>query len=197
VARSLTPAGLPSYDEGAPPPQVDVERAKRLLSEAGVGPGLELVCISSVRNGVVDEAFFRRFQDAGVRIRTETLPNEEFNRRTEAGSLAMFYGGWVADYPDADNFLYFLLNSRAQGYFNLGFKHEELDRLTSEARTTIDPDRRIDLYRRAEVILREESPIIPLFHDRTFAVFRGNVHGLRLRLTPPQLRAEDIWVDEE
>jgi ABC-type oligopeptide transport system substrate-binding subunit len=125
------------------------------------------------------------------------MPNEEFNRRTEAGGVGMTYGGWVADYPDADNFLYFLCNSRAQSYFSLGYKSEELDRLTAEARATIDPDRRTELYRRAEAIVRDEVPLIPLYHDRTYAAVRPTVHAVRLRLTPPQLRTDDVWVDEE
>ncbi|MBS2026689.1 MAG: ABC transporter substrate-binding protein [Deltaproteobacteria bacterium] len=196
-ARSLTPPGLPSYDDAAPLFRVDVEKARRLLAEAGVARGLELTCYSSSRNGVLSQAFFRRFAEVGITVRCETMPNEEFNRRTEAGGVGMTYGGWVADYPDADNFLYFLCNSRAQSYFALGYKNEKFDAVTSEARGTIDPTRRTELYRQAERILREDAPLIPLFHDRTFAATRPNVHGMRLRLTPPQLRVDDVWVDEE
>lgn len=196
-ARSLTPPGLPSFDEAAPVPRVDVERAKRLLSEAGIERGLSITCYSSARNGPLSQAFFHRFAEAGIQVRCEAVSNEEFTRRTESGGMALFYGGWVADYPDADNFLYFLCNSRAQSYFTLGWKNEKFDAVTAEARATIDPVRRNELYQQAERILREEAPMLPLFHDRTFAAVRPNVHGLRLRLTPPQLRVDDVWVDEE
>jgi ABC-type transport system substrate-binding protein len=196
-ARSLTPPGLPSFDEGAPAPLVDVERARQLLKEAGHESGLRLTCYSSQRNEALPPSFLRPFKDAGVEVRTETVPNDEFNRRITTGTVGLFFAGWVADFPDADNFLYFLLNSRAQGYFNLGYRSEALDRLTDEARATVDPDQRIALYRKAEAVLREEAPLVPLYHERTYAAVRPNVHALRLRLTPPQLRTEDVWVDEE
>jgi ABC-type transport system substrate-binding protein len=197
-SRSLTPPGLPSYDESVAISQVDVAKARQLLAAAGFEKGLQLVLYGTVRRGLEGEAFFRHFAEAKVEIRQELVPNDEFTRRTEAGSLGMFQAGWVADYPDADNFLYFLCHSRAQqSYYNLHFKSEELDRCTEEARSLIDPDRRTDLYRRAEGILRKECPMIPIYHDRTFAAVRPTVHGLRLRLTPPQLRTDDVWVDEE
>jgi len=196
-ARSLTPPGLPSFDESVSVPQVDVERARRLLAEAGHGGGLTLTCQSMARNGPLSPAFFRRFAEAGVQVRCEAVPNDAFNRALARGEIGMFFGGWVADYPDADNFLYFLANSRAQGYFALGYHSDTFDALTSEARATIDPERRSQLYRDAERVLRADAPIVPLFHDRTFAAVRPAVHGLRLRLTPPQLRVDDVWVDEE
>ena len=196
-ARSLTPPGLPSFDEAAPVQRIDVERARRLLAEAGVAPGTVLTCFSSQRNGQLSAAFFRRFPEAGLEVRCETLPNDEFNRRTEGGLVGMFAGGWVADYPDADNFLYFLCNSRAQSYFALGYRSDKFDALTEQARATIDPTRRVELYQQAERLLREDVPMIPLYHDRTFVAVRPSVHGLRLRLTPPQLRVDDLWVDEE
>ena len=66
-ARSLTPPGLPSFDEAAPAPMVDVERARQLLKEAGHESGLRLTCYSSQRNEVLPPSFVRPFKDAGVR----------------------------------------------------------------------------------------------------------------------------------
>lgn len=196
-ARSLTPPGVPSFDETLPMQRPDVERAKRLLAEAGHGAGLQLTCFSSARNGELAAGFTRRFAEAGITLKAEAIPNDEFTRRLEAGDLALVYGGWVADYPDADNFLFTLCNSRAQAYFRLGFKNPEFDRLTEEARTTVDPDKRQALYRAAEKIVREEAPMVPLFHESTWGLVRPAVHGVRLRLTPPQLRTDDVWLEED
>jgi ABC-type transport system substrate-binding protein/methyl-accepting chemotaxis protein len=196
VARSLTPPGLPSYDDAAPTPRVDVDRARKLLAEAGYPDGLSITCYSSARLGAPHEAFLRRFSEAGVKLRVELLPNEEFGRKTTEGQLGMFYMGWVADYADADNFLW-LCHSRSPGFFKLAYDNLVLDGLTEEGRATVDPDVRSGLYRRVEAILREDVPLVPLYHDRTFAAARAHVHELRLRLTPPQLRLEDVWIDEE
>ena len=104
--------------------------------------------------------------------------------------------GWIADFPDPDNFLHFLLNSKAQTVYSLGYRNAELDRLTAEARVTIDPGQRKQLYRRAERLVYEDCPIIPLFHQRVHTAASGRVQGLRMHQTPPQVRFEELWMDK-
>jgi ABC-type oligopeptide transport system substrate-binding subunit len=102
---------------------------------------------------------------------------------------------WLADFPDPDTFLYFLLNSSAQTVYPLGYRNPELDRITTEARVSIDPGLRQQLYGRAEKLFQEDCPLIPLYHDRIHAAATPTVQGLRLHQTPPQVRFEDLWVD--
>jgi ABC-type oligopeptide transport system substrate-binding subunit len=60
---------------------------------------------------------------------------------------------------------------------------------------SIDPELRQQLYRRAEQIFEQDCPLIPLYHDRIYAVASPMVQDLRLHMTPPQVRFEDLWVD--
>jgi ABC-type oligopeptide transport system substrate-binding subunit len=125
------------------------------------------------------------------------VPAAEFWQRLRDGRVSIFRSGWIADYPDADNFLYFLLNSSAQTVFSLGYLNPELDHLTSEARVSIDPELRNQLYRKAERLVYQDCPLIPLYHEQTYAAAAPAVQGLRLHLTPPQVRFENIWLDAE
>jgi ABC-type oligopeptide transport system substrate-binding subunit len=131
-----------------------------------------------------------------VELKHVLLSAEEFTQRRREGRLPAFRVGWIADFPDPDNFLYFHLNSKAQTIYSLGYRNEELDKLTSEARVTIDPEKRKQLYLRAEKITYEDCPIIPLFHLRVYAAASGRVQGLRMHQTPPQVRFEDLWLDK-
>ena len=87
------------------------------------------------------------------------------------------------------------LSSQAQKLYVLGYRNEEVDQLTTEARVTIDPERRKQLYRQAERIAHDECPIIPIFHHRVYAAAGGLVQSLRLHQAPPQVRFEDLWLD--
>ena len=111
--------------------------------------------------------------------------------------MAVFRRLWIADYPDPDNFLYYLLHSSAQNVYPLGYRNAELDRLTAEARVSIDPELRRQLYRRAEELLRQDCPLVPLYHDRIHAAASSAVQELRLHQTPPQVRFEELWVDPD
>jgi ABC-type oligopeptide transport system substrate-binding subunit len=68
--------------------------------------------------------------------------------------------------------------------------------VTAEARVSIDPELRNQLYRKAERLLHRDAAVIPLYHDRFYAAAHARVQGLRLYQTPPQVRVETLWVEE-
>jgi oligopeptide transport system substrate-binding protein len=122
---------------------------------------------------------------------------QDYWQRLREGKVGLIRGNWIADFADPDNFLHFLLNSKAQSYYGLGYKNDELDQLTDEARVSIDPGLREQNYRRAEQLVREDCVIVPLYHQGFQCVAAPQVHGLRLHITPPQVRLESIWLETE
>jgi ABC-type oligopeptide transport system substrate-binding subunit len=168
-----------------------------LLGAAGVARvRLELSYPPGRNTEAEDAVLFRPLMDAGlVELSHMEIDPTEFWQRARDGRLPAFRAGWIADYPDADNFLHFLLHSGAQTVFGLGFRSAELDRLTTEARVSIDPELRMALYRSAERIVAQECPVIPLYHERIYAAASARVQGLRLHSTPPQVRFDELWLD--
>jgi oligopeptide transport system substrate-binding protein len=70
--------------------------------------------------------------------------------------------GWIADYNDAQNYLYLSQTStRQQNYAR--FSNPEYDRLMDEASLTADVAKRAALLEQAEGILLEEMPVIPIY----------------------------------
>ena len=78
--------------------------------------------------------------------------------------------------------------------YGLGYQNAELDRLTTEARVSIDPER-CQALPRAERLVGEDCPLIPLYHERSYAAASPRVQGLRLHQTPPQVRFDELWLD--
>jgi ABC-type oligopeptide transport system substrate-binding subunit len=197
LARTLTPPELLDT-AGLPEPRLDLDLSERLLREAGVRRIPVTLYQTLGRNtSAEDDVLFRPLVEAGlVELRHMEVSAEEFAERRREGRLPVFRLHWVADFPDPDNFLHFLLSSQAQGVYPLSYRNAELDRLTAEARVTIDPEQRKQLYLRAERLAYQDCPIIPLFHPRVYAATSGRVQGLRLHQTPPQVRFEDLWLDK-
>jgi ABC-type oligopeptide transport system substrate-binding subunit len=196
VASTLTPPTLLT-GELPPPPRTNVALARELLRDAGVGRlRLELAYPPGRNTEAEDGVLFRPLIDAGlVEVTHIEIDPTDFWQRAREGRLPAFRAGWIADYPDADNFLHFLLHSAAQTVYGLGFRSAELDRLTTEARVSIDPELRMSLYRAAERIVTQECPVIPLYHERIYAAASPRVQGLRLHSTPPQVRFDELWLD--
>ncbi|MDY7227446.1 ABC transporter substrate-binding protein [Hyalangium rubrum] len=198
-ARTLTPPELLQESEPGVVPGPDLVRAEQLLRDAGVRTvPLTLYYPAGQDTSTEDQVLFRRLIDAGLlELRYMELPQQEYASRLREGRIPAFRNLWIADYPDPDNFLYFLLHSSAQTIYPLGYQNAELDKITAEARVSIDPELRQQLYRRAEKIFEQDCPLIPLYHDRIYAVASPMVQGLRLHMTPPQVRYEDLWVDSD
>jgi len=196
VASTLTPPSLLA-GELPPPPRTNVALARQLLREAGAGPlRLDLAYPPGRNTEAEDAVLFRPLIEAGlVELSHVEIDPTDFWQRAREGRLPAFRAGWIADYPDADNFLHFLLHSGAQTVYGLGFRSAELDRLTTEARVSIDPELRMSLYRQAERIVMQECPFIPLYHERIYAAASSRVQGLRLHSTPPQVRFDELWLD--
>ena len=199
IARTMTPPELLDDEGVLPEPRLDIHLAERLLREAGVRVlPLTLYHARGRDTSAEDAVLFRPLVEAGLlELKHVELRAEEFAERRREGTLPAFRVGWIADFPDPDNFLYFHLNSKAQTVYAMGYRNAEFDKLTAEARVTIDPERRKQLYRQAEWIAHEQCPIIPIFHHRVHAAASGWVQGLRLHQAPPQVRFEELWLDKQ
>ncbi len=191
VAKSLTPPSL-LESERVHEPRTDVALARRLLTEAGHSKVRMTIQYAPDRDTrEEDRALFKPLTDAGL-VELEHVELKDFWERVREGRLAVYRGNWIADVADPDNFLYVLLNSKAQSYYGVGYKNAEFDRLTDEARVSIDPGLREQLYRKAESLVREDCVLVPLYHERFHAAASQELQGLRLHQTPPQVRFEEI-----
>ncbi len=75
----------------------------------------------------------------------------------------IFRLGWCADYPDENNWVHEVFNSE-EGSNRIRWKNEEFDQLTKQAQLEVDPEKRKELYRRAEKILvNVEAGIAPIY----------------------------------
>ncbi len=81
------------------------------------------------------------------------------------GKILFFRGSWLADYPDAENYLtvFYSKNPAPPNYTR--FKNAEYDRLYEASLICKDEKERFQLYQRMEKILVEESPVIFLYYD--------------------------------
>jgi oligopeptide transport system substrate-binding protein len=196
VARSLTPPALLEVDR-IHEPRFDVELSRRLLAEAGLSRvSLTLYYPPDRDTRAEDAVLFKPLVDAGL-LALEHVPvpdAESYWQRVREGRMAAVRGNWIADFADPDNFLHFLLNSKAQTFYAFGYHSAEFDTLTDEARVAIDPGHRQTLYRKAEGLVREDCVIVPLYHERFHAAASPAVQGLRFHPTPPQVRFEQLWL---
>ena len=136
---------------------------------------------------------WRRFLGVDVEIQQSEFAT--FLRDLDRRKFQLFTLGWVADYPDPQDFLDILFHSESSNN-HTAYTNVEVDRLLEQARTEADVDTRISLYQRAEQIIVSEAPWIPTWYrgDR-YVLIKPWVRQYALNpLIIPQLK--DVYIVE-
>ena len=110
----------------------------------------------------------------GVNITINVFPPDLYYSSFENQTYDMYDYGWIADYPDPQNFLYSLFHSNAgnnKSKLNDPFYDSIIDKSSNEN----DQDVRIQYYKQAEDKLLNDSILIPLYHGATFALIKDHV----------------------
>ena len=181
-ANGLLPPGIPGYSEALEGIPFDPEAARLALAESQYADDLPEIVFSAVDAGggppqSVQFMLYAWEQELGVTVQLELLDPEVYYYQLESVGKHMYTYGWVADYPDPENFLDLLLHSEVHDarYVNLVF-----DSLVERARTEQKFETRLDLYRNAEQLLVDDAGIIPLFHVKDYILVRSHVQGFTI-----------------
>ncbi len=191
VANGIVPPGMPGYENpDLSDFEFDPEQALQLIAESSYGDVTDLPEItlnvsgdgSSV--GPIVEAVVQSYMDnLGVEVNVEQTPWTEFLADLNGPDLSyqMYQLGWIADYPDPQNFLEVLFHSdSAQNHG--GYSNPQLDALLEQARGTLDAKERLALYQQAEQLILEDAAWVPLYFDVENWLIKPYVQGFK---TPP------------
>lgn len=161
----------------------DAEAARKLLEEAGypAGKGLPPLTLTATASYLeLCESVHYDLAQVGIQVKVDVVPLSTHKEATAHGDLQFFRKNWIADYPDAENFLMlFTTASRAPAGPNYTrYSNPSVDAWYDEAQRTADPERRFKLYARMDSVLASEVPAIFLLHPEVIRFVRAEVEGL-------------------
>ena len=187
------PPGVLGYDAGERGYDYDPDRARALLQDAGYDSGFETEVWwpQSVSSAV--ECLKEDLAAVGIRAEFRYVEPEEMERGLRLRTVPIAGRDWYADYPDPDNFTYVLFNSCNRDLFISTYSNEDVDRLTSEARSVMNREQRAGIYREVTKLLLEDAPCAFLAHRRSFVAHRSDLEGVTLHLLSPSVTPKDLW----
>jgi ABC-type oligopeptide transport system substrate-binding subunit len=153
---------------------------------------------SSVKSNDIErehDAIQRYLADVGIRVEFQYNTNwPDFNSQVYEGKYPIFRYGWLADVPEPENFLYKLFHSQSRSNLTR-YRDERVDRLLDGARVEQSYNKRIGLYREAERLIMEDSPVIPLNYDSYERLFQPYVQSIEINaLGDPYIPMRKIWL---
>jgi oligopeptide transport system substrate-binding protein len=165
----FVPAGLPSFDaQEVKGYTYDPVKARALLEEAGLKAGKAFPPVKLLTiNIYADLASFiaKELEDLGVKIQVEVIQKSLLLEQTAKSQALFFRGSWIADYPDAENYLsvFYSKNPAPPNYTR--YKNEAFDKLYERCLTENDDNTRMELYRQMDKMIIADAPVVPLWYD--------------------------------
>jgi peptide/nickel transport system substrate-binding protein len=94
--------------------------------------------------------------------------------------LDFFRGSWIADYPDAENYLslFYSKNFAPNGPNYTHFSNAHFDKLYEKSQSIVNDSMRSLLYRQMDSIIMFEAPVIVLYYDQVVRLVQNNIEGL-------------------
>jgi len=210
-AESPVPPGLFGYDSEYRNPfrVVDIERARALLAEAGYENGIDPETgkplrltfdtgDTTARGRLRYQFFVDAWRRLGLDVEIAATTYNQFQDKVRRGTYQVFMWGWVADYPDPENFLFLLWSEMARsngGPNTANFQNAEYDQLFLAMRDRQDDDERRALIERMRSVLETERPWIELFHIESYVLAHGwlaNVKPLGMSFSTAKYQDVDV-----
>ena len=197
-AKGILPPGFPGFSESVSGYEFDPIKAKQLLLESKYGNDLDNLPPITITtpgsfgaNVSLDMEVVLAMWEKNLGITTEFQQTEfaTFLKDLNKRRFQMFDIGWIADYPDPENFLDILFYSDSSNN-HTNYNNPEVDALLEKARVETDETLRFSIYNEVEQTILDDAPWIPLWYSgERYLLVKPNVHDYLLTpLIIPKLR---------
>lgn len=180
----IVPPGLPSYDSSIVVGYYYYpSKIRSLLKESGYenGKGIpEIVLHTNIEARELCEYIQKQWKEFGFNVRIDIRSHEEQMQMITDGKLSFFRSSWIADYPDAENFLglFYSKNIPPNGYNYTHFSNNDYDEIYEKAMEETNDSMRYVYYRFMDQLLMENAPVIVVYYDQSVRITQLNISGL-------------------
>ena len=207
VAKNCIPPTMWGYNTDVPGYEYNPELAKKMLAEAGYpeGKGLPEVTLWSMPvprpynpEGLkVGVAMIGDLSKIGLSARIVSYDWGTYlqRQRQQPDDLDMFQLGWTGDNGDPDNFLAVLFDGLASEAVRTQWHNEEYHKLMLEGKQTIDQAKRAEIYKKAQQLMFDEVPVVPIAQSMVMWPGAKSVKNFKLHPTA-SVRMKSVWLDK-
>jgi oligopeptide transport system substrate-binding protein len=185
-AYGILPQDMPGYNPSLKGLMFDPDKARELIAASKYGnvsnlPQVVFTTagwggdISGIIGGVIEE--WRR--NLGIEVTVRQIEPDYFTYNLNQELNNLYDYGWIADYPDPQDFLDILFRT-GQSNNTGGYSNLQLDSILDKASIEQDSSKRLSLYQQAEQIIIGDAAVLPLFFSRNYILIKPYVKGYEL-----------------
>jgi len=182
-SAGFIPVGMPGFDSGTVKGySYNPVKARELLCEAGYpdGKGMpEITLHTTIGYRSLIEYIQGQLDKVGIKTNVEITQGSSLRELISKNGVNFFYGTWIADYPDGENYLsvFYSKNKIPFGPNYTGFNNKQFDLLFEQAYHTIKDEDRFKLYRQMDNLVMEQAPVVVLYYDKRVNLYQNNISG--------------------
>lgn len=160
--------GKDYYDPSGKAYEANIAEAKKLLAEAGYPDGkdfpqVELTYNTEGGHKLIAEAIQEMWKkNLGITVKLSGQEWKVFQQTRTDGNFQIARHGWLGDYVDPMTFLDMWTSNSGQN--DARWKNAEFDKLVNIAKTTADRKKRMEAMHKAEDLLMNEMPVMPIYY---------------------------------
>ncbi len=179
----FVPPGLPSFDAEEVKGYVyNPAKAKQLLAEAGFADGKNMPVIKLLTIPVyVNLASYvaNELKQTGINVQVESIQKSLLLQQTSKSQALFFRGSWIADYPDAENYLsvFYSKNPAPPNYTR--YKNIAYDLLYEKSLNETNDTARYKIYRQMDKMIVEDAPVVPLWYDMALHLVHTSIKNFK------------------
>lgn len=178
------PDGLPGADTARNIGySYDPAKARELLREAGYpgGEGLPKISLATSSEYLdLCKYIQHELSQIGISLSIDVSPPAALKEMKAQAKLPFFRGSWIADYPDAENYLSLFHSSNfcpeGPNYFH--FSRPAFDSLYAASLETLDEKRRAGIYHHMDSLIMASAPVVVLYYDEVLRFVASGITGL-------------------
>ena len=136
--------------------------------------------LESVRFGWKDYKFIENINKDDVEQDEVAGSANILRKMVSEQKLSFFRASWIADYPDAENYLsvFYSKNFAPNGPNYMNYKSELADRFFEEASAQTNDSVRYSLYRSMDQQIVKDAPVVILYYDKVLRLYQNDISGL-------------------
>ncbi len=184
ATSGFIPSGMPSLVETTITSyDYKPDKARRLLADAGYpnGKGLPPITLSTNASYLdLCQYIQSELNNIGIKIKIDVSPPGSLRELIAKSEVDFFRGSWIADYPDAENYLslFYSKNFAPAGPNYTHFKNELFDNLYKQSLSELNDTIRHRFYKQMDSIVMNECPVVVLYYDEVLRFTPKYIEGL-------------------
>jgi peptide/nickel transport system substrate-binding protein len=185
----------------------NVDKARRLMTQAGYPNGKNFPVLDFYVNAVDGSLTHRLCQgvaqqlkdNINVTLNIKLCTIEERQEAVNSGIAKIWRAGWIADYPDAENFLALFYGGNIEsstGMLNrFKYQNDSYDQIYESALTESDPEKRTGLLIQCDQMVINDAVLMPLLTDDHIVMVNARIRGFEAN-SMESLNLTEVFIKE-